>query len=298
LTSTTTERIGMRDKNVAGILGLFFGWIGVHRFYLGQVGLGILYAILAVSGISFILGLIDAIIFFSMDKDAFDIKYNSKFFEAVPRERRNNRNTQGPPRRGQRRSGRDHRGEYRERSRRPAKPVQPPKPPPTKPRSNPYKKSGIEKYKEYDYDGAIQDFQKALEISPRDIAVHFNLACAYSLNEKAEKAFQHLDQAVRLGFDDFKRIKEHDALAYLRIQDDFEAFEQNTFRLPAEKVEQQLDLPTVDEVPDQTEQDLTDEDISPGSSELLEQLNKLSELRKKGLLTEEEFVVQKKKLLD
>lgn len=297
MTSTTTERIGMRDKNVAGILGLFFGWIGVHRFYLGQVGLGILYAILAVSGISFILGLIDAIVFFSMDKDAFDIKYNSKFFEAVPRERRNNRDYQAPPRREHRRSGRDHRGEYRDRSRRPPKPVQPPKPPPTKPRSNPYKKSGIEKYKEYDYDGAIQDFQKALEVSPRDVAVHFNLACAYSLNEKAEKAFQHLDQAVRLGFDDFKRIKEHDALAYLRIQDDFEAFEQNKFRLPAEKVEQQLELPS-DEVPDPTRQEQTDDDNSPGSSELLEQLNKLSELRKKGLLTEEEFAVQKRKLLD
>jgi len=289
----------MRDKNVAGILGLFFGWIGVHRFYLGQVGLGILYAILAVSGISFILGLIDAIVFFSMDKDAFDIKYNAKYFEAVPRERRSNRNYQGPPRREQRRAGRDHRGEYREQSRRrPAKPVQPPKPPPTKPRSNPYKKSGIEKYKEYDYDGAIQDFQKALEISPRDVAVHFNLACAYSLNEKAEKAFQHLDQAVRLGFDDFKRIKEHDALAYLRIQDDFESFEKNKFRLPAEKVEQQLELPT-EEVSDQVKQDQNkDDDISPGSSELLEQLNKLSELRKKGLLTEEEFAVQKRKLLD
>lgn len=286
----------MRDKNVAGILGLFFGWIGVHRFYLGQIGLGILYAILAMTGISFILGLIDAIVFFSMDKDNFDIKYNAKYFEAVPREERNREYDH--ERRRQR--GRDHRGEYRkERSQsRPAprsKPRPTPAPPPPTPRSNPYKKSGIDKYKEYDYDGAIEDFKKALEISPKDIAVHFNLACAYSLNEKADLAFSHLDKAVRLGFDDMKRIKEHDALAFLRIQDDFEAFEKNNFRLPADMVEEQF-LEEVDEETNSTQSDEEEETLE-GSSDLLEQLNKLSELRKKGLLTEEEFTVQKRKLL-
>ena len=275
----------MRDKNVAGILGLFFGWIGVHRFYLGQVGLGILYAILAMTGISFVLGLIDAIIFFSMDKDRFDIKYNAKYYEAVPRKSKQNR------------SGRNHRGEYRKvpapRSR---KSTMPPRPAPTRKRTNPFKKSGVEKYKEYDYDGAIEDFLKALEISPKDIAVHFNLACSYSLNEKASEAFKHLDHAVRLGFDDIKRIKEHDALAYLRIHDDFEAFEKNNFRLPFDKVEEQLKTPVL---PVQLESELPNrpEPSEMVSSELLDQLNKLSELRKKGLLTEEEFMSQKKKLL-
>lgn len=289
----------MRDKNVAGILGLFFGWIGVHRFYLGQVGLGILYAILAMTGISFILGLIDAIVFFSMDKDNFDIKYNAKYFEAVPRERR--KRDYDYERQRQRRRGRDHRGEYQP-ERRQSRPAPKPKPvpasPPARPRSNPYKKSGIDKYKEYDYDGAIEDFKKALEINPKDIAVHFNLACAYSLNEKAELAFSHLDKAVRLGFDDFKRIKEHDALAYLRIQEDFEAFEKNGFRLPESMVDEQfLEEQGEDTSSDAEEKNDEKEETFEGSSDLLEQLNKLSELRKKGLLTEEEFAVQKRKLL-
>lgn len=76
----------MKDKNVAGILALFFGAFGVHRFYLGQVGLGITYAILAMTGISFFLGMIDALTFFSMDKEKFDLKYNPQFFEVVRRE--------------------------------------------------------------------------------------------------------------------------------------------------------------------------------------------------------------------
>ena len=56
------------------------------------------------------------------------------------------------------------------------------KPRPRK-RPNPYKKSGVEKYKEYEYEGAIEDFKKALEIDPKDIPTHFNIACAYSLTE-------------------------------------------------------------------------------------------------------------------
>jgi len=148
-----------------------------------------------------------------------------------------------------------------------------------KPKNNPFKNSGVEKYKDYDYDGAIVDFNKALQINPDDIAVHFNLACAYSLTEKKDKAFEHLDRAVALGFADFEKIKSHDALAYLRIQDEFVPFEKNGFRLG---------------------QEAGPENAGPSLAEnqnLLEQLKKLAELREQGLLTEEEFSLQKKRLL-
>lgn len=276
----------MKDKNVAGILALFFGWIGIHRFYLGQVGLGILYALLFWSGISAVLGIIDAIVFFSMDKDAFDIKYNRRYYRAqrrrdtdfdrseYRRERRERwerrqaeRRHNGEPSRSRAQRGPENRHQYR-------------RPTPKKiNRPNPYKNSGIRKYKEYDYDGAIADFNKALEIDPKDIAVHFNLACAYSLNEQTSKALYHLDKAVLFGFDDFQRIKEHDALAFIRIQPEFEEFEQNNYRLVP-----QLDAPK--------------EDLLDTSTDLLEQLKKLGELREKGLLTDEEFAAQKKKLLN
>ena len=145
------------------------------------------------------------------------------------------------------------------------------------PKSNPYKTSGVKKFKDYDYEGAIEDFNKALQINSEDISVHFNLACSYSLTEDKEKALYHLDKAVALGFKDFEKIKSHDALAYLRIQDEFEAFQQNNYRLTGNQSK------TIEN--------------SGENSELLEQLQKLAELREKGLLTEEEFVLQKKKLL-
>ena len=96
-------------------------------------------------------------------------------------------------------------------------------------RSNPFKKSGLAKYKEFDLDGAIDDFKKGLEINNEDIALHFNIACAYSLSEKKELAYHHINTAVKLGFKDYERIMSHDDLAYVRIQPEFEKFKKMDF---------------------------------------------------------------------
>lgn len=302
----------MRDKNVAGLLALLFGWLGFHRFYLGDVGLGILSAIFFWTGIPFILGLVDAIIFFSMDEDDFNYKYNRKsFLNRRNYEQRRNRNTdfdrydkrrdRNAERYRDRRRERDiveqprynNKSDYNKPSNTKAKQYRPaPKPTIS---NEPYKSSGIRKYKDYDYDGAIVDFKKALEINDKDIAVHFNIACAYSLNEEADLAFHHLDKAVNLGFNDFKKIKEHDAFAYLRIQDEFEVFEQNGFKLShtEEVVEEEEEVITTEP---ESKLELPSENVDSG--DLLQQLQKLGELRDKGLLTEEEFVVQKRRLLD
>ena len=262
----------VQDKT--GVLALFMGGFGVHRFYLGQTGLGIFYLIFCWFPIIWVVGLIDAIVFFSMTKDDFDYKYNRQYLHLE-------REEEWESRRDRRDEYRQRRREYRREYRREQvdRKVSPPPPAPAPPRSNPYKQSGIKKYKDYDYDGAIEDFEKALEIEPKDIAIHFNLACAYSLNENAERSFYHLDQSVALGFDDFQKIKAHDALAYLRIQPQFEEFEQNNFRLIP-----QLEAPK--------------ENLLDSSNDLLEQLQKLGELREKGLLSQEEFAAQKKKLLE
>lgn len=169
-------------------------------------------------------------------------------------------------------TARNTRPETRNSRRRPARN----KPQPIK--NNPFKTSGINKYKDYDYNGAIEDFEKALEINEKDLAVHFNIACAYSLTEQKDKSLYHLSRAVELGFTDFEKIKTHDALAYLRIQDEYEAFVQNGYKWKPDGstiVEQKVEE----------------------NSTLLDQLKQLADLREKGLLTEQEFEMQKKKLL-
>jgi tetratricopeptide (TPR) repeat protein len=229
------------------------------------------------------LSLIDAIVFFSQDKDAFDLKYNKNFYKAVRKEKPDfDRNrAEREQRKDQRQADRTQPSTSRNTQSRTA---------PRRPRHNPYKASGIEKYKEYDYDGAIDDFVKALEIDDRDIATHFNVACAYSLNEEVQQAFYHLDRAVALGFNDFGKIKEHDAFAFLRIQPEFEPFEENKFQLKASTMTSEATAPPVENT------ELVEEELQL-PNDLLEQLNKLNELKNKGLLTEEEFTVQKSKLL-
>lgn len=274
----------MKDKNVAGILAFFLGWLGIHRFYLNQTGLGVVYLIFFWFPLIWIIAFIDAISLFVMDKDVFDLKHNRPFVDRIYGDedtdfvrspRRDREYTEN--RRDSRRRHREEREEYRtprksERRSRSSRSTARKKP-------NPYKQEGIKKFKDYDYEGAIEEFEKALKVDAQDIATHFNLACAYSLNEQADKAFQHLDKAVAFGFKDFPKIKDHDSLAYIRIQDEFEVFEQNGFRL-----RQMLSAPK--------------QDLLSSQPDILEQLKKLGELKEKGLLTEKEFEAQKKKLLN
>jgi len=259
-----------RSKVAAGLLAVFLGWAGIHRFYLGQIGLGILYCFLMMvsfGAIPAILGLIDAIVIFGMDQQTFDRKYNTPRGMAPPLYQR----TKGYPQHNMRQRGNlpAQPGNTQMTSREPA---------------NPYKVSGIKKHKEFDLEGAIEDFKKGLEIEPRDISLHFNLACAYSLTEQVDKAYAHLDRAVTLGFNDFEKIKTHDDLAYVRIQDRWEAFKENGFR---------LELPAVapPAVPE-----LAEKDPPVPDDLLLAQLKRLAELRDRGLLSEQEFMIEKKKL--
>lgn len=260
----------MKDKNVAGILALFLGWLGVHRFYLGQIGRGVLYLIFAWFPLTWLIALIDAIVLLTMDQERFDDKYNQPYSESY----RKSRIPDFERRRHYRRFGQRKAEEIKV-----ERPSVSRKAPTRRSKTNPFKLNGLQKFKDYDYDGAIEEFQKSLEITPNDVATHFNLACAFSLVENAAMAFRHLELAVAHGFKDFKKIQQHPALAFLRIQDQFDDFVENGYRMRAE-------LPQVDE-----------ENLLESSPDLLDQLKKLGDLKEKGLLTQQEFDEQKRKLL-
>ena len=273
----------MKDKNTAAILALFAGVFGVHRFYLRQPGLGILYIFLMFfAGFSALLGFIDFIVLLSMSNEEFDRKYNRDYFRYD--DRRDYRQADFDRPRSRRRERSREREDYpSEVIRKYPRKRTPPKRPKT--RTNPHRQNGIQLYRSYDYEGAIEEFKKALSIDPEDMATHFNIACAYSLLEEKEKAFFHLSKAVQSGFNDFSKINTHDALAYLRIQDEFDNFVDNGYRLGG--TTQTPGKPTPEEEP---KLEL--------KNDLLSQLKQLGELKEKGLLTEEEFQAQKQKLLN
>jgi TM2 domain-containing membrane protein YozV len=286
----------MKDKNVAAILALFLGVFGIHRFYLNQTGLGILYCVLALTGVSALLGFIDALVFLTKDKDTFDLKYNRKYTDVRRRyphdtdfdrrdrdfrrgyreERQERKDTRRQERSNVKQERRERRNTHHEQERaarrKPQRTV--------RPTANPFRQEGVQKFKDFDYVGAIEAFERALEINPQDIAVHFNLACTYSLTENKKEALYHIDKAVAYGFKDFKRIREHDALAWLRIQDEFTDFAANNFKLTSSQTITPKEINLLETRPD-----------------LLDQIKKLSELRNKGFLTEAEFAAQKRKLM-
>jgi len=153
-------------------------------------------------------------------------------------------------------------------------------------KSNPFKTSGIKKYKDYDLEGAIEDFSRGLDINQNDVALHFNIACAYSMTEQKDKAYYHLSKAVELGFKDFELINTKDDLAFVRIQPEFDEFKNSGYKLGAR---------SGSSTSPRSQQ--KDEDLVITDDVLLSQLNKLAELRKKGLLSQEEFNLERKKLL-
>jgi TM2 domain-containing membrane protein YozV len=63
------------NKLVTGLLAIFLGSFGVHKFYLGQTMQGILYLVFCWTGIPAVAGIIEGIMYISMNDMAFYQKY-------------------------------------------------------------------------------------------------------------------------------------------------------------------------------------------------------------------------------
>lgn len=274
-----------RNRIVAALMAIFGGSFGLHKFYLGDVGGGFFFVFLFIVTKGFfpvtaLLGFMEGIRLLTMNDDQFDRTYNRNLLrkQRTPGSVEDRRYKQVQRAR--------HRNIPTDRQR--SKVNQKKTRPNRSNRSNPFKKSGVKKHKDFDLEAAIEDFKQGLQISPDDIALHFNIAASYSLTEQKEKAYDHLMKAVQLGFTDFNRIETHDDLAYLRIQPEFDAFKNSQYRSnPFAKSIKEEERRQVNETLEQLPQD----------DKLLSQLNKLAELRKKGLLSEDEFMMERKKLM-
>ena len=65
-----------KDRVTAALLAILLGSFGVHRFYLGHIGLGILYLVFFWTWIPGIVGLIEGIIYLTQNDNEFKSKYN------------------------------------------------------------------------------------------------------------------------------------------------------------------------------------------------------------------------------
>lgn len=68
----------MKSKSTTILLTFFLGGLGIHRFYLGQNGMGILYLVFCWTFIPAFIALIDFFVFLFMSEYRFNNKYNLK----------------------------------------------------------------------------------------------------------------------------------------------------------------------------------------------------------------------------
>ena len=68
-----------KSKITAGVLALFFGSLGIHRFYLGQWW-GIFYILFCWTFIPAIVSAIEGIVFLCSSDESFDRKYNYRYY--------------------------------------------------------------------------------------------------------------------------------------------------------------------------------------------------------------------------
>jgi TM2 domain-containing membrane protein YozV len=64
----------VKNKIVAGVLAIFLGSLGIHKFYLGKIGMGILYLCFCWTGIPGFVGFIEGIIYLCSNDENFQLK--------------------------------------------------------------------------------------------------------------------------------------------------------------------------------------------------------------------------------
>jgi len=274
----------MKNKNTAAILAFLGGIIGLHKFYLRDTGAGVMYLFLffIISKVisfplTFILGIIDAINLLGMSQEKFDRKYNKNVTQFQQRRTTRRNSTRSSSRNNRQYQTREDVARQRRNATQKSYQVNRPQ---KRKRSNPFKKTAFAKFKDYDLEESIVDYKQALEISPEDKEIHFYMAAVYSMMEEKEKSFYHYDKSVQYGLKQTGKILEMDEFAYLRVQPEFEAFKNNNFRLNANQ--EQINTP---------DESLVMDDL------LLARLNKLKEMRERGLLSENEFLAEKQKII-
>ena len=64
-----------KNRIAAAIFALLLGGLGIHKFYLGRIGQGILYLIFFWTFIPAVVGFIEGIIYLTMSDQEFEAKY-------------------------------------------------------------------------------------------------------------------------------------------------------------------------------------------------------------------------------
>ncbi|MFZ6180263.1 NINE protein [Nannocystis pusilla] len=77
-TAGALVRVADRNKWVAALLAFFLGGLGVHKFYLGQTGMGIAYLLFCWTFIPVVISMIETVMLVLSSEREFDVRFNSQ----------------------------------------------------------------------------------------------------------------------------------------------------------------------------------------------------------------------------
>lgn len=141
-------------------------------------------------------------------------------------------------------------------------------------------------YAQKDYSAAIGIIRRMLEINPKDSNSYFNMACCLSLSENKE-GLEALSKAVEYGYSNIEKVKSYEALAWLRQLTEYDEFLRSGFKYSMNS--SRNSTATAAPIKPANEGAINDQMIA--------QLEKLGKLKEQGLINDEEFQQQKKKIL-
>lgn len=70
-----TPAVTTKNRTAAGVLALVFGGIGMHKFYLGQTAIGVLYLVFFWTFIPALVGFVEGVLLLNMSDEEFARKY-------------------------------------------------------------------------------------------------------------------------------------------------------------------------------------------------------------------------------
>ncbi|MFW6163128.1 MAG: TPR end-of-group domain-containing protein, partial [Planctomycetota bacterium] len=74
-----------------------------------------------------------------------------------------------------------------------------------------------------EYDKALAQYRKALELEPENSVAHYNIACTYSEMKEIDNALDALETAVECGYEDVEWMEKDEDLDNLRDQPRYQA---------------------------------------------------------------------------
>ena len=136
-------------------------------------------------------------------------------------------------------------------------------------------------YDQFDYQGAAVLYEDALDMDLSDGESRVLAARCYSLLEDAEASYRHLRKAVLLKANNLDIISKDEGFAWLRMQADYTRRRRAGYG-PVEPLVGDTNQPPA---------------LPPRQDNILANLEKLGELKERGLLDDDEFLREKKRLL-